>query len=76
MGGICPLFFDGAVCRFEELPLPENTLGIGKVYKYMEELRSSQKPAAGVFFSAGEKRVNNDSLLKKVIKQIKTWLMQ
>ena len=27
MGGICPLFFDGAVCHFEELPKPEEYAG-------------------------------------------------
>lgn len=24
MGGLCPLFFDGAVCQFNELPRPND----------------------------------------------------
>lgn len=38
-GGLCPLFFDGAVCNFEELPRPEDTEGIARYYKRMEEMR-------------------------------------
>lgn len=30
MGGLCPLFFDGAVCRFEELPKPDDKENIQK----------------------------------------------
>lgn len=32
MGGICPLFFDGAVCSFEELPRPDDGPAIAKYY--------------------------------------------
>ena len=39
MGGICPLFFDGAVCNFKELPLPTNKVGIEEVYNYLKALR-------------------------------------
>lgn len=39
MGGICPLFFDGAVCNFKELPLPTNKAGIEEVYNYLKALR-------------------------------------
>lgn len=31
-GGVCPLFFDGAVCNFEELPPPDNINEITKYY--------------------------------------------
>ena len=37
MGGICPLFFDGAVCDFEELPKPSDT-DIQKYYDKTKEL--------------------------------------
>ena len=37
--GICPLFFDGATNYFKELPLPNDVLGIEKVYKYLESLK-------------------------------------
>lgn len=35
MGGICPLYFDGAVCQFSELPKP-NDSEISKVYEYLK----------------------------------------
>lgn len=41
-GGVCPLFFDGATCNFEELPLPSDP-NVSKYYdrakKYKEERR-------------------------------------
>lgn len=39
MGGVCPLFFDGAVCSFNELPLPNNIEEINKIYKYLDSIR-------------------------------------
>lgn len=39
MGGLCPLFFDGAVCNFTELPHPKLTAELTKVYKYAESIR-------------------------------------
>lgn len=45
MGGVCPLFFDGAVCNFEELPLPTDP-NIGKTYfrvSKLKEIRRSKK---------------------------------
>lgn len=39
MGGICPLFFDGAVTNFEELPLPDSA-EIEKYYTLTDKLRS------------------------------------
>lgn len=41
MGGLCPLFFDGAVCRFEELPKPGDKENIQKVYQYLNKLRDT-----------------------------------
>lgn len=40
MGGLCPLFFDGAVCQFNELPKPNDIEGINKVYTYLEKIRN------------------------------------
>lgn len=37
--GICPLFFDGVTCSFQELPLP-NSPNIQQVYSFIERLRS------------------------------------
>lgn len=42
MGGIAPLFFDGAVCAFDELPLPSNKVELEKVYKYLDKIRNKQ----------------------------------
>lgn len=66
MGGVCPLFFDGAVCQFEELPRPDNKDEITKVYDYLKHIRGV---AAKSFFSYGVKENNkslhNNKLLSK-----------
>lgn len=41
-GGICPLFFDGAVCNFEELPRPDDSQGLAKYYERMEKMRATK----------------------------------
>ena len=38
-GQICPLFFDGAVSTFNELPRPEDKEGLQQVYNYIESLK-------------------------------------
>lgn len=38
--GICPLFFDGAVNVFWELPLPNSEEALEKVYDYMSKIRN------------------------------------
>lgn len=35
-GNICPLYFDGAVSYFSELPPAKDSINIEKVYKFME----------------------------------------
>lgn len=40
MGGLCPVFFDGAVSSFVELPRPEDTIELNKIYKYLESLHN------------------------------------
>lgn len=39
-GGVCPLFFDGATCTFEELPLPSDTLSLVNYYKRVKEMQT------------------------------------
>lgn len=39
-GTICPLYFNGAVNYFKELPLPSDNVGIEKVYKFMEAIKN------------------------------------
>ena len=38
MGGILPLWFDGAVCEFKELPKPDDKAGMNKVYAECKRL--------------------------------------
>jgi hypothetical protein len=44
MGGLCPLFFDGAVCAFEELPKPDDIAAMNKVCAYLKTLREENNP--------------------------------
>lgn len=37
-GNVCPLYFDGAVNYFKELPLPNDKINMEKVYKLVESL--------------------------------------
>lgn len=43
LGGIIPLFFDGAVCDWAELPRHDNTTEMGKVYAYLRALEQPSK---------------------------------
>jgi hypothetical protein len=36
---ICPLFFDGAINFFHELPLPDDSVEIQKYYNYLDKIR-------------------------------------
>lgn len=56
MGGLCPLFFDGAVCSFSELPHPKLTTELTKVYKYVESLRAA--PVKTFLMSTIRKTIN------------------
>ena len=39
-GGVCPLFFDGAVCDFEELPRPDDVNALSVYYTKTQTLKS------------------------------------
>lgn len=41
MGGVLPLYFDGATCTFAELPRPDNAEGIGRVYRLLDKIRTT-----------------------------------
>lgn len=58
-GQICPLFFNGAVSTFNELPRPEDKEGLQKVYRYIESLRERKTNKS--FFSF---------TIKKIIKKL------
>lgn len=51
MGGIEGLFFDGTVNYFKELPNPNNTTSINKIYNYLKKIRSNQLSVSFVIFS-------------------------
>lgn len=64
MGGVCPLFFDGAVCQFNELPRPDNKEGIMKVYEHLNKIRSTSNK---IFFNYGKR--NYKKPVKKIVKK-------
>lgn len=66
MGGLCPLFFDGAVCRFEELPRPDDKVNMDKVYEYVKYLRGIGNTSK-TFFSYGIRKFNKGLHIKKLI---------
>lgn len=56
MGGVCPLFFDGAVCQFKELPRPDNKEELIKIYEYLKYIRNT---SSKLFLSYKIKKRNN-----------------
>jgi hypothetical protein len=54
-GNICPLYFDGAVSYFKELPRADNTTELSKVYKFMED---SKKRKASTLMMMWGKVIN------------------
>lgn len=68
MGGLCPLFFDGTVCQFSELPRPDDNEGIKKVYEYLKKIRHTNSTSKS-FFSYGarksNKRLHNTKLFSR-----------
>lgn len=61
MGGICPLFFDGAVCHFEELPRPDDINNITRYYVKAQNLKSYRQ----------QKKLSSLTLLALINKQFK-----
>lgn len=57
MGGLCPLFFDGAVCQFNELPRPDDERELQKVYDYLAKIRNTNSTSKA-FFIFGIRKVN------------------
>lgn len=53
-GQICPLFFDGAVSTFSELPLPTQTAELARVLGYIENV--VRKKATSLFFTVSGKK--------------------
>lgn len=68
MGGICPLFFDGAVCHFDELPRPDDKENIQKVYDYLNYIRGNIANKSFFLFTRKTKDTFINNNLKKLIK--------
>ena len=68
-GEVCPLFFDGAVGDFKEMPLPDDSVGIKKVYDYIERLEEikNNKPTNAFFAFSNYKNKTIKTLQKKNI---------
>lgn len=49
---ICPLFFDGAVSTFAELPKPNDKIGLEKVYAYINSLEQPKKNGVSFFMKS------------------------
>lgn len=54
-GNICPLYFDGAVSFFSELPKANDTVGLQKVYRFLED---NKKKKASLFMMMLNKITN------------------
>lgn len=65
MGGVCPLFFDGAVCDFRELPRPEDNSNITKIYNYLNKIRGVNNTQKS-FFSYRINKNNSRLRLNKL----------
>lgn len=78
MGGLCPLFFDGAVCDFQELPLPTDTTGINQMYKYLEYIRGEDNKSPIFFTTSSGKhkhlhRWKIFTIFARLINKFKAW---
>ena len=49
MGGLLPLWFDGAVCDFKELPKPDDKVAMDKIYQYCKSLKNPQQKKTALF---------------------------
>jgi hypothetical protein len=60
MGGICPLYFDGATCFFKELPKPNDTVELNKIYNYLNSLNTpviKQENSSMLFFNSIKSKI-------------------
>lgn len=69
-GVICPLYFDGAVSYFKELPLPENSVEIQKVYKILDEIRNVE---TSVSLNIVKNHRRSNKLFSKIKERIIKW---
>lgn len=66
-GSTSPLYFDGCTNFFRELPLPNDGIGIAKVYSMLDSIRQPKKVAMFLF--------KNDELKEKRRKYVKNFVL-
>lgn len=71
MGGLCPLFFDGAVCQFNELPRPEDKESISKIYNYLKSIRDNTSKTF-ICYSKTNNKNNKQGKIKSFLTNLKT----
>lgn len=67
-GNICPLYFDGAVSFFKELPKPDDYTGMQKVYEVLErkkKAKMSKVTLLAFMFTRINKFIHNDSITNR-----------
>ena len=69
MGGILPLWFDGAVCDFKELPKVEDKSAMNSIYNMCKTLNATGKYPASKTSKATTLLLNNFKILKHFINQ-------
>lgn len=65
MGGILPLYFDGAVCFFSEMPHSKDTNQLNKIYNLINKRKNT------LFLSLSKNIKIKKTLIKKLFKLIK-----
>lgn len=67
-GNICPLYFDGAVSFFKELPKPDDYAGMQRVYEVLErkkKTKMSKVTLLAFMFTRINKFIHNDSITNR-----------
>ena len=70
-GQICPLFFNGAVSTFNELPRPDDKEGLQQVYNYIESLK--RRKINKSFFNYGINKINKELHRWKIFHKFATF---
>ena len=77
-GMICPLYFDGAVSEFEELPLPDDNYELSKYYNLLNKIEQNvvffKERRETLFFMWSRKRKNIKNIIKSIKNNICKWI--
>lgn len=74
-GSTCPLFFDGAVASFSELPHSSDTKGLEEYYRYVASLEAVGGPKQGMFLASRNKsKYTQGTGVPKRKKKLYKWL--